>query len=133
VRCVASLFPEPPAVDAKQLARLVRNLSSADFDTREKAAAALTKLGERAERALRKALADKPGLEMHRRIERLLAVLERPPRPCEWPILRAVWVLEKIGTAEARKRLQEVARGNGGVVVPRAAKEALARLEKGKS
>jgi len=67
------------------------------------------------------------------RIEGLLARLQRPTLPREWPLLRAVWALEKIGTPEAWKRLEELARGGAGVVVTRAAKEALARRRKGKS
>jgi WD40 repeat protein len=129
VKHLAALFPAPPVVPKWQK-QLVRDLDSDDFDTREKADAKLARLGERAELALQQELATKPGLELRRRIERLLARLERPARPSEWQFLRAVWALEKIGTAEARKVLREVARGGAGPVVTRAAKEALGRLGK---
>jgi len=67
--------PTPPA-DASVVAKLIADLDSNQFDTREKATEALTKLGAGAEAALRQKLADKPPLEMTKRIEGLLEKID---------------------------------------------------------
>ncbi len=61
------------AVDAESIRKLLADLDSDQFAVREKARQGLAELGELAEPALRKALADKPSLEARRRIEALLA------------------------------------------------------------
>jgi hypothetical protein len=111
------------------VAGLIRDLDSDDFEKREAAEAALTKLGEVAAPALRHALTRKLPLEQHRRIERLLShTEERPPRPEEEPLLRAVWALEEIATLPARRLLEQASRGTAPGPVRRAAKDALRRL-----
>jgi hypothetical protein len=77
---------------------------------------------------LEKALATKPPLEAARRIERLLETLEQPLPPDELNVLRAVDVLEQIGTEEARGLLRSLAEGKETASLTRAAKQALARL-----
>jgi hypothetical protein len=73
--------PEPfrgkvPPADAALVARLIKELDSNEFAVREKASAELTKLGARAEPALRKAMADRPPLEVTQRLQALLARVE---------------------------------------------------------
>jgi RNA polymerase sigma factor (sigma-70 family) len=116
----------PVAVaDPKVTARLIADLDGDDFDTREKAAAELEKLGEGAAGALRKALADKPSAEKRRRIEGLLESLGGQQGV---GVLRAVEVLERLGTDEARQLLQALARGEPGARLTREAKAAAGRL-----
>jgi RNA polymerase sigma factor (sigma-70 family) len=110
--------------DAKGVERLIADLDSNDFDTREKASRALAKKGVRAEPALRKALAGRPPLDVHRRIERLLLAIEAR----HLGAFRAVEVLERIGSPEARKLLESLARGAEEARLTREAKSALARL-----
>jgi WD40 repeat protein len=105
--------PSPTAaVDATR--RLLGDLDSDSFEVREAAAKRLKELGPQAEPALRAALEDKPSLEQRRRIEPLLVALTESPRPLareELRQLRALIVLERIGSPEARRLLDEVAKG----------------------
>jgi WD40 repeat protein len=124
----ARLRPEP-ALDAKELARLVADLGSDDFPTREKATGRLRQLGARAEPALRRARAGQADAERRRRLDGLLAALDREgPGPEELRGLRAVQALELIGTPEAEAFLEQLARGGEGGRLTRASRAALARL-----
>jgi hypothetical protein len=113
------------AADPKEVARLIADLDGDDFDTREKAARELGKLGEGAEGALRKALADRPSAEVRRRIENLLSSLEGRQ---DLGILRGVEVLERLGTDDARQLLEALARGEPWARLTREAKAAAGRL-----
>ncbi len=87
--------------DQKWLARLLADLDSDAYQTREAASRELVRLGERAEAALRRAWMNRPSLEMRRRIEDVLNKLEpSPPPPETLRMLRAIEVLEHIGTAQ---------------------------------
>jgi hypothetical protein len=74
----------------------------------------LHELGDRAEPALRQALAAQPGPETRRRIEHLLAGLDWNTSPQRWRVLRALGVLEQVGTPEARRVLAKLAAGTPG-------------------
>lgn len=118
-----------PVVGDEQLARLVADLDSDRFDTRDKASAELEKLGVRAEVALRKVMAGKPSLETGRRVERLLQRLLALPLPAEEiQAVRGVEALELAGTPEARQALEAVAAGAPGVLRTKEARAALQRL-----
>jgi WD40 repeat protein len=107
------LVPLPP-VDEKRLARLVADLDSPSFSDRTRAAKELEKLGELAAGHLQKALASKPSLEMSRRVEALLEKQGHAswhPDPDRVRVLRALEVLEFIGTPEARQVLERLAVG----------------------
>jgi hypothetical protein len=74
-------------------------------------------------------LAKKPPLEVRLRIEKVLLTL----KPGTFPnprvrALRAIDLLERIGTPEARQLLQALAEGAPGAGQTRAAKEACQRL-----
>jgi hypothetical protein len=62
--------------DEKKITRLIAQLDSDSFTLREQAAQELGRLGDLAEPALRRALADPPSLEVRSRLERLLEGLE---------------------------------------------------------
>jgi hypothetical protein len=116
-------------VKDEQLTRLLVDLDSERFETRERATLELQRLGEQAEPALRKALADKPSLEVSRRLQALLDHLESRTLSTEQlHALRAVEVLEQVGTAEARTVLRSVAAGAPADRLTREAKAALQRL-----
>ncbi|HEY7158618.1 MAG TPA: hypothetical protein VH575_32035, partial [Gemmataceae bacterium] len=118
-----------PRVKDEQLTRLLVDLDSERFETRERATLELQRLGEQAEPALRKALADKPSLEVSRRLQALLDHLESRTLSTEQlHALRAVEVLEQVGTAEARTVLRSVAAGAPADRLTREAKAALQRL-----
>jgi Tol biopolymer transport system component len=118
-----------PVPDNDKIARLVADLDADNFATRRKAGEALEKLGELADPALRRRLAEKPSLEVRQRVEQLLAKLEQiSPDPLR--VLRAVEVLEHIGSPEAKELLETLATGAEGARLTREARAALERLNK---
>jgi hypothetical protein len=120
-----------PIVDPSRLNHLLADLDSDQFAMRDKAMRDLDELGELAERALRKMLADKPSLEARRRAEELLAKLRGPlPAGERLRSLRAVEVLEHAGTEQARQVLTVLARGAVEARLSREAKAALHRLQR---
>jgi WD40 repeat protein len=115
------------AADAQRVGKLIRDLDSEDFETRTKAMEELEKIAEGAEGMLRKKLAEKPSLEVRQRIRQ---VLEIPASAEQLRAIRAIQVLEYIGTAEAKECLQNLAQGVPEARVTTQAKEALKRLAK---
>jgi WD40 repeat protein len=126
-----ALFKERlrPAVSApaERLRRLLAELDSPDFTTRTDAARELEKFGDLAAPALRRALEDKPSLEVRRRIESVLAAGRFVRQHEALRRLRAVRVLEQIGTAEALRLLRKLAEGNPSARETAAAREASTR------
>ncbi len=121
---------EGKALDAAAVAKLIAALDAESFDERENAGHELEALGRGAEPALRKALAGAPSAEAKRRVEGLLDKLRdngAPPPELVRP-LRAVEVLEHVGTPEARNVLEGWAKGAADAPLTAAAKEALERL-----
>ncbi len=99
------------------------------FQKRKKAADELEKAGSAAELSMRRALAGKPAPEAQRRLEALLARLDTE-RPVvltrdELQQVRAVEVLERLGTAEARQLLRKLAKGSASALQTRSAQAAL--------
>ncbi len=113
------------------VARLLPALDNDDFKVREQASAELRNLGRAAAPALRKALAGQPSTEARRRVNQVLARLEKAGAevPSQGLIARrAVEALERSGAAEARQVLAELARGSPGERLTRDARAALERL-----
>jgi RNA polymerase sigma factor (sigma-70 family) len=119
-------LPPVAATDAKRLARLLADLDSDQFTVREKAATELEQLGDAAEPSLRRALGDRPSVEVRRRLTELLAKGEAGRLHAS----RAIEVLERPGTAEARQRLEELAKGAPGAWLTNEAKAARDRMTK---
>jgi WD40 repeat protein len=115
------------AVEPKRQRELFADLGSEAFSVREAAAKELAELGERVEPALRQELEGKPSAEVRRRIEALLAAPRGAPSGGTLQALRAIWVLEQIGTPEARQVLRTLA-GGAAARETREAAEALKRL-----
>jgi WD40 repeat protein len=118
-------------VEAGRLARLLADLDSDDFDTRDAAANSLEGLGEQVVDDLQKAAEQKNSLEKQRRLEALLSTA-RDARPFgtaekvrQW---RALEVLEKAATPEAVGLLTDLAGGAPGARLTREARAALDRL-----
>src|SRR5262249_50939663 len=96
-----------------------------------KATAELRKLGEAAAPALRKVLEGRPPLEVSRRVEMLLEKIDkRIPSAEELQALRAIDVLERIGTKESQEILKTLASGASGYLLTQHAHAAMARLTK---
>jgi RNA polymerase sigma factor (sigma-70 family) len=124
------LRPVPPAT-GEQFASWIRDLDSDRFETRENATRELEKLEEAAAPRLRQVLQANPSPEVRRRLEALLAKLDAPvPSDDRLRAVRAVEVLEHMGTPEAREILQTVADGPAECLRSREAKAALQRLER---
>jgi WD40 repeat protein len=118
----------PAAVDTKRVEKLLADLDGDSFAAREAASRELTRLHYRVEPMLRRALEGKPSLEMRQRIEVILA---GPMRhlPEDLRTLRAMAVLERIGTPEAWRILETLAGGEA-VHETHEAKAALQRLKR---
>lgn len=116
------------APSAEDLNRLIADLDHEKFERREAATGRLRELGELADTALRETLRRKPALESRRRIEGLLAEPPIVRVPEQRRQLRAVRVLDSIGTTEARQVLERLAEGTANSRLTREAKAALRRL-----
>jgi WD40 repeat protein len=116
------------AVEQERLTRLIADLDSDRFETREHASVELRGLSEQAEPALRKALAARPSLEASRQLRSLLERVENRTFSAEQlHALRAIEVLEHIGSPEARQVLRTLAEGAPAAMLTREAKAALER------
>jgi hypothetical protein len=111
---------------------LLAELDSEEFRVRSRAAKELERLGEAVEPALRRALKEKPSVEVRRRIQQLLEVLDPPhPEGVSLPLLRwlrAVEVVEWIGNPAARELLGKLVTDAPREEVGRQAQAALKRL-----
>ena len=116
-------------VDGQRLVRLINALDSDEFTEREKATKEIKKLGQRAELALRRALAGRASPEMRRRVEGLLEKLPTPFAVQQTrQSLRAVEVLEWIDTPKARQLLSNLTEGVPEAPLTQEAKASLQRL-----
>jgi hypothetical protein len=117
-----------PTAKPDRVARLIADLDSSRFAVRRRSAEELEELGEPVATALRKAVGQSAGLESRRRIERVLDEIERPvPSGRRLQALRAVEVLEWIGTAAAREVLAALAEGAAGARLTSEARLSLER------
>jgi RNA polymerase sigma factor (sigma-70 family) len=115
-------------VSAEQLRSVIADLDSNAFSQREAASTQLASLADRARPALRAALKGDLSGEQRRRIEEALRVLNGVPPADTLRDLRAVEVLERIGTSEARHLLEKLAQGAAEARLTREAKASLERL-----
>src|SRR5262249_25436684 len=98
----------------KGLAVLIADLNSNQFSARENAEKELEKMGGVASGALRQALQARPSAEVRRRLEQLIDKQDREavsPSPDQIRALRAIEVLELVGTPEAQQLLKSLAKG----------------------
>lgn len=120
-----------PVIPSEQLVQWVRELDDARFKVRERAQHELEMAGLAAEKQLAKALADKPSAEVRQQVEALQKKLRGPVTRVELlRDLRAVEVLELIGSAEARDVLKTLAEGADEARLTREVKATLRLLEK---
>jgi WD40 repeat protein len=118
------------AVDRAAVARSIDALDDPQFAVRERATAALMRVANQAEDALRGALERTRSPEVQRRIGHLLDVAyDVAPTPDRLLELRAVEALEMIGTSAARERLLVLAGGPAGANLTREARAAVRRLQ----
>jgi WD40 repeat protein len=122
------------ADDARRIRDLIRKLDDDKFRQREAATAELAALGLESAPFLRAALKEASSAESEKRIKQLLA----DPRlrhygPEALRSLRAVQILELIGTSETQGLLRELANGAAGMIVTEEARKRVAQGAVGKS
>lgn len=116
------LQPMQPA-DPKKIEQWLAELKSEQFSVRDKAAAALAELGELAEKPLRRAISVPTVADFRGRVERLLNRLTGPVTdPERLRMVRAVAVLENIGTPEAGNLLKTLESGAPEAILTREAR-----------
>ncbi len=126
----ARVNPVEP-LDEKHLAQLFADLDADAFATRQSASKEMASLGDRIEGALRARLKKGVSAEASMRIQVLLDKLDAgilPPSTLR--NLRAIEVLERIGTPGAQLCLEKLAAGAPEAWETRAAKSAVARLRR---
>jgi WD40 repeat protein len=116
------------AVPRDQVRQLLRDLDSKEFKTREAASKQLATLAEDVEAALTEALKVSTSAEQRRRIEALLAAPRVVPAGDKLRHLRAVEVLEHMGSPEGLQVLQGLAKGAPEARLTKEAKASLQRL-----
>src|SRR5262249_44098078 len=128
VRFLAGLLEPAPALTAKQLGRLIAQLDARE-PLRSKAVAALARQGRRAQPALRPAPRRNLSPVAARLINALLVRLGRiAPGSESLRALRAVEVLERLGSPAAQRALSALARGAPGAALKAEAEASLGRL-----
>ncbi|HEY7158533.1 MAG TPA: sigma-70 family RNA polymerase sigma factor [Gemmataceae bacterium] len=116
------------AIDERRIDRLIADLDCEEFVVRQKARKELRALGDVTESALQKVLTGKPSVEQRLRVKELLQEINRARSPESLRELRAVEVLEHIGTSDAREVLKTLADGASAASLTREAKASLQRL-----
>jgi hypothetical protein len=118
-----------PVPDPKRIQQSLADLNSNIFQKRAKASAELEGFGELAMAAIDERLADKSlSLEARRYLEAIAQKAKTVLSGEELRSIRAVEVLEQIGTTEARAVLDDLSRGGASAVLTEQARKALARL-----
>jgi hypothetical protein len=118
-----------PIADAKEIHSLIADMENPKSAIREAASRKLIDLGDQAEPLLLKALDGKPSPDLRARINARLAA-PRVLGTNELRSIRAISVLERIGSPEAQTILENLATGAPTVLETRFAKAALGRLAK---
>jgi WD40 repeat protein len=121
------LTPVSPAV-GKHVSALIAALGADEFTTRNKAEQELAGMRDSARKALETALQRETDLEIKHRLHRLLRMISTPSLRLLQE-LRAVMVLEALGTADARELLRRLAGGLPEARLTEEATTALRRLD----
>src|SRR5439155_3174897 len=115
VALLAQHLKPAEAVEPEVIAKLIADLDSDQYKLRQKAHADLLKIGERAVPAIEKALSAQPPLETKTRLETLREKMTTMTlQGDKLQACRAIEVLERIGSPEARQALQALADGAPG-------------------
>jgi hypothetical protein len=113
----------PPRPAEERVGRLLDDLDSERYETRQAASRELVRLGLLLEPELLLMLATNPTLEMRRRIEQILAEVKAEQKR----IRRAFQALEERDPLGSRQLLEELAEGDPDLFVTREAKAVLSR------
>ncbi len=128
LKIASELLKPAKPIDSQWVAARLRDLDHPKFAERDRATRALEESGDRVAVALEKFLATKPSAEGRQRAEKILAKIRgRDPTDQVAQSLRAIEVLEWLGTAKARELVEKLAKGADGVSITEAAKRSLKR------
>jgi hypothetical protein len=128
------LWPAPRTATAKQVEEWIDQLDSSNFRTRENASQELQSVGPTVLPALRSALKEPKSLEQRLRIQRLVERLAASnitgpgAVPASLREMRALEVLERIGSPAARKLVERAAARFADAVLRAEARLVLTRL-----
>jgi hypothetical protein len=128
VELIAKQLAPVPLEKANQIRQLIVELDHDRFTVRQNASAKLEVLGEAAEDEMRAALKNRPTLEVRIRLDQLVEKLDLLKSPVRLRALRAVEVLEHIGTPAACEALQTLSRGAPQARLTQEARASLQRL-----
>jgi WD40 repeat protein len=123
------LRPAAP-VDRKRVEELIADLGNDRFSVRQQAMQGLERMADRIEGFLQVKLREKLTLETQQRLERLLQMVEPSACPERLREVRAIEVLEQIGTPQAKELLQTLAMGVPEARLTQEAKGSFMRLAK---
>jgi WD40 repeat protein len=115
--------------DKAKVDQWIEDLGSDKYAVRQAATKALLKIGREIEPALQKVLVFNEGLEKHRRLEQILKTLPDILRPESVRTVRAIMILERIGSPDAQAVLTTLAGGATGARETEVAKSSLERLK----
>ncbi len=119
-----------PQISPDRIKTLIADLDSAEYRVRDRAQRELEEHFHQAEAMLRKTLAGRISSEMRSRVNRMIDANDAAtPSPNQLRDLRAVEVIEHIGTSEARDALRRLAGSDIPRRIARDAAESLKRLE----
>jgi RNA polymerase sigma factor (sigma-70 family) len=120
---------QPKEVDRKLLMQLIADLDSDQFAVRDAATQKLKQFGPEVAVIYSEVLAGNPSLELRRRLEALQANIKETMRTSDvLRGVRAVAVLESIGTPDARQLLELLAKGAPGSRITQEAGAAVLRM-----
>jgi RNA polymerase sigma factor (sigma-70 family) len=118
-----------PKGDTQTVERLIVDLDSDSFETRERATAALLKMGKSIQEQLKAALTKGPSAEVRTRLEKVLQELGGANVDARLRQRRLVTVLEYAAVPEARALLKQLAEKGSSEEVKQEAAAALKRLQ----
>jgi hypothetical protein len=116
--------------DPKEIPQLITDLDSGKFKVRETATMRLEDLGDAALPALRKLLDGTPSVEVRDRAQQVLARLATGLSRSGLRLVRALEILEQIGTSEARSAIELLLRPEHPAWLRQEARTTLERLTK---
>jgi hypothetical protein len=114
--------------EAAKIQKWIADLDSENFAVRQAAAKQLEETGEQVLMPIQKALNGNTTLEARRRLEQILKNLFEAPGPETVRTIRAIMVLERIGSPEAQGVLEALSRGAPGARETDEAKASMERL-----
>ncbi|HLW64272.1 MAG TPA: WD40 repeat domain-containing protein [Gemmataceae bacterium] len=135
ISLIREKVPPVPAekIDAQEIQRLIASLDHPQFKIRDKATRDLAALGPAVREPLKQALSGNVSAEFRNRAEKVLEQTYRSgPELVSLRPLRALEILERIGTPEARALVGALAKGRPGSTLTLEAERALRRIPDGR-